>query len=101
MCGLCNVNVYTPMDQTRQFARIECLAPRVAEELQHFLNDILTTQVFLAPQAAQIELEEDNSHDQSALGTSSQPHAAHDKSVAHGGHDAGNKAFHGEATEAA
>ena len=59
ICGLCNVDVYTPMDTTRKFARIEALNPQDAESLQTFLGQVLTTQVFLAPDANKDEPEED------------------------------------------
>lgn len=51
LLGLANVDVYTPMDQTRKFARVECLRTADANHLQDFLGKTLTTQVFLNPAA--------------------------------------------------
>jgi membrane protein YdbS with pleckstrin-like domain len=65
LCGLANVDIFTPMDQTRQFARIEALTPRDAHHLQTFLGDLLTTQVFLAPAAndgSRVERERAQNH---------------------------------------
>jgi uncharacterized membrane protein YdbT with pleckstrin-like domain len=53
LCGLANLDIFTPMDQTRKFARIEALSPADAHRLQTFLGDLLTTQVFLNPAASE------------------------------------------------
>ena len=90
-CGLCNLNVYTPMDQSREFARIECLDSGVAEDMQHFLNDILTTQIFIAPEALEAVTQKamKQAHDQSATEVQGQSvhhaihHASHDKGASH------------------
>lgn len=55
LLGLYNVDVYTPMDQSRKFARIESLNRKTALALQAFLGDVLTTQIFLAPGTEQNE----------------------------------------------
>lgn len=49
--GLCNVDIYTPVGATRQFARIEALSVVDAERLQKIIGETLSTQVFLAPEA--------------------------------------------------
>ena len=51
--GVANVDIYTPMETTRRFARIECLAPKTAEELREFLGELLNVQIFTAPEAKQ------------------------------------------------
>lgn len=63
LCNLCNVDVFTPMDTTRKFARIESLSYRDAQSLQQFLGEVLNTQVFLAPDAKEGEgKDDDDSH---------------------------------------
>ena len=51
LCHVCCVDLYTPMDDTRRFARIEGLSPRMAKELQTFLGQLLNVQIFLPPEA--------------------------------------------------
>ena len=51
--GVANVDIYTPMETTRCFARIECLAPSTAKALQEFLDELLNVQIFTAPEAKQ------------------------------------------------
>ena len=51
LCHVCHIDLYTPMDNTRRFARVEGLAPSTAMKLQEFLSELLNVQIFLAPEA--------------------------------------------------